>query len=71
MAKYKLTFDEAKCKGCLLCAYACPKTILKLDKEQVNAKGYNPVTLTDAGQCTGCAMCAKICPDSIIKVEVI
>lgn len=69
MAKNRLTFDEAKCKGCLLCAGACPKKILELDKEKVNAKGYNPIKCIDIEKCIACAMCARICPDSVIKVE--
>lgn len=69
MAKGILTFDEAKCKGCLLCAEACSKKILELDKDKVNAKGYNPIKCTDQESCIACAMCARICPDSVIKVE--
>lgn len=69
MAKSRLTFEDAKCKGCLLCADACPKKILELNQESVNAKGYNPIYCTDIEKCIACAMCARICPDSVIKVE--
>jgi len=69
MATNKLTFDDAKCKGCLLCAVTCPKKILELDKTQVNAKGYNPIKCTDMESCISCAMCARICPDSVIEVR--
>lgn len=69
MAKSKLTFDEKSCKGCLLCTNVCPKKILELDMERINAKGYNPVRCTDIEACIACAMCARICPDSVIKVE--
>lgn len=69
MAKGKLTFDENNCKGCLLCAVACPQKILKLDDNKINAKGYNPITVTDDEKCIACAMCAVICPDSVIRVE--
>ena len=64
-----LTFNEAACKGCLLCADACPKNILELDKSKVNQKGYNPIMCTDINICTSCAICARVCPDSVIKVE--
>jgi 2-oxoglutarate ferredoxin oxidoreductase subunit delta len=47
----------------------CPKKILRLNLEQVNQKGYNPVECTDMALCTACAMCATICPDSVIRVE--
>ena len=64
-----LTFNEAACKGCLLCADACPKNILEFDKSRVNKIGYNPVMCTDISICTACAICARVCPDSVIKVE--
>jgi len=65
----RLTFEDAKCKGCLICADACPKDILELNKDKVNAKGYNPIICTDIEKCTACAICARICPDSVIRVE--
>ncbi|MCL2702439.1 MAG: 4Fe-4S dicluster domain-containing protein [Defluviitaleaceae bacterium] len=69
MAKIKLTFAQDFCKGCLLCVDTCPKKILRLNLENVNQKGYNPVECVDMGVCTGCAMCAFICPDSVIGME--
>ena len=69
MAKSVLTFDDIACKGCLLCADACPPKILALDTTRVNAKGYNPVFCNNISKCTACAICARICPDSVIKVE--
>ena len=39
--------DENLCKGCEMCANACPKKIIALDKSRINAKGYHPATLTD------------------------
>ena len=69
MSKAILAFDESSCKGCLLCASACPKSILVQDKTKVNAKGYNPIMCTDLESCIACAICARICPDSVIKVE--
>jgi len=69
MARNIVNINEKLCKGCLLCADACPKKILELDKSRVNAKGYNPVQCKDMSVCTACAMCGRICPDSVIKVE--
>ena len=57
-----------RCKGCDLCVAVCPKGILKLDASAVNALGYHPVRLTDAGACTSCALCARICPDTVFAV---
>ena len=65
----RLTFNEAACKGCLLCANACPRKILELDISKVNQKGYNPMKCKDIALCTACAICARVCPDSVIKVE--
>lgn len=67
-AKHKLIFEENSCKGCDLCAFVCPKNILRLDKERINAKGYNPMICFDIDDCIACGMCAKICPDSVITV---
>lgn len=69
MAKYELTFDTEKCKGCFLCVDVCPSKILELDQDRVNSTGYNPIMCTNIDKCIGCAMCAIICPDSVIKLE--
>ena len=39
--------NEERCKGCGLCVGACPKQILALSKDRINAKGYHPVEMTD------------------------
>ena len=65
----KLTFREERCKGCGLCADACPKHILSLSKTRLNQKGYAPVEMTEPEKCTGCAFCATMCPDCVITVE--
>ena len=65
----KITVDEAVCKGCGLCANACPLHIIALDAARLNPKGYHPAHLTDPGKCVGCASCAAMCPDTAITVE--
>lgn len=65
----KITVDETLCKGCELCVTACPRGLLRLDTDRINAKGYHPSTLTDPEKCIGCAMCAMMCPDVAITVE--
>jgi len=57
-----------RCKGCELCVTDCPKHVLVLDREVVNALGYHPVVLTDAAGCTSCALCARVCPDAVFTV---
>ncbi len=68
MAKGKVTIDEVICKGCGLCVSVCPKKVLALSAEKINAAGYNPAELTGEG-CIACASCAKMCPDCAITVE--
>ena len=64
-----LTIDEERCKGCGLCVRACPKLIIALAGQKLNAKGYHPAILTDADACTACAACARVCPDVVIRIE--
>ena len=68
MAKGKLKFRADRCKGCELYVSVCPKSILALDVENVNRKGYHPVTVTNEEECIACASCAMMCPDGIINV---
>lgn len=65
----KTIIDENICKGCGLCVTVCPKKIILISKEKLNAKGYNPAVITDLESCISCGMCAVICPDSAITVE--
>lgn len=69
MAKGKVTFDVDRCKGCGLCTTVCPVNIVSIDKGKINAKGYNPATVTEPEKCIGCANCATMCPDCVITVE--
>ncbi len=47
----KLTICEEACKGCSLCVDACPKHLLQLHKEKLNAKGYHPIGIVDIEAC--------------------
>lgn len=67
MAKGKVEFREAYCKGCSLCVNACPKKILQISK-RTNAKGYEVAECVNMDECIGCASCATMCPDSVITV---
>lgn len=64
-----ITIDEELCKGCGLCARACPKKIIEISKAKLNAKGYHPATVTDIASCIACASCARTCPDVVIRIE--
>ncbi len=65
----KVTFNTDLCKGCGLCVLACPRKIVFLDKNLLNAKGYHPAKVTEMDKCIACAMCATMCPDLVITVE--
>ena len=65
----KVTFATDLCKGCGLCVEVCPKKILRLNKEKLNAKGHYPAEMTDQDAYIACAFCATICPDCVITVE--
>ena len=68
MAKVKgdIIIDIEKCKGCELCAAACPQQSLELSRK-LNSKRYHYIVKIE-DNCTGCTNCALVCPDSIIKV---
>lgn len=65
----KVTFREERCKGCELCVSVCPKNIIKISEDRLNAKGFRPAEITEQEKCIGCAFCATICPDVVIEVE--
>lgn len=65
----KLTFLSDVCKGCGLCVDACPKKIIKINDEVLNAAGHHPATCIDEASCIACASCAIMCPDCAIIVE--
>ena len=65
----KVTFRTDMCKGCGLCVGACPKKIIALATDRINAKGHHPAECIDESKCIGCAFCATMCPDCIIRIE--
>ena len=65
----KVTFLTDACKGCELCVAACPKKIVEMQKDRLNAKGFHPAGITDEAKCIACGFCAVMCPDCIITVE--
>lgn len=69
MAKIKgaIVVDTERCKGCNLCAVACPLDVIALSKE-VNTKGYSFAHPIKEEACIGCASCATVCPDGCISV---
>lgn len=70
MSKIKgaIVVNTERCKGCGLCAEACPFDLIALAERAVNRRGYRYVEQTDAERCTGCTSCAIVCPDGCITV---
>lgn len=69
MAKMKgaVVIDTERCKGCSLCAVACPLNLIELSP-RVNLRGYQYVVQTNPEPCNGCSSCAIVCPDACITV---
>lgn len=65
----KVTFREDRCKGCKLCVAVCPKKIVLIREDILNAKGFHPAGVNEMEKCIGCAFCAAMCPDCVITVE--
>ena len=67
MARFKgaIIVNTERCKGCSLCAEACPKDVIALAAKKVNVHGYPYV---EAVHPDDCASCAIVCPDGCIEV---
>ena len=67
MGKMIVEFDT--CKGCGLCATACPKKIVEIQHEKLNKKGYYTAVCIDEDACITCTMCAMMCPECAIIIR--
>ena len=69
MSKNKgaIVFNTDRCKGCQLCAIACPQKVIGL-ANKVNVHGYPYVEPVNQDACIGCRSCAIVCPDGCITV---
>lgn len=64
----RIEINETLCKGCGLCVTVCPRKIIALQQDKLNAKGFHPAGVEQMNRCIGCAFCATICPDNAIEV---
>ena len=69
MAKFNLTINDVRCKGCELCVSVCPKGVLYINKEDANAAGYYPAAVKEQNDCIGCQSCVRMCPEVAIRIE--
>ncbi len=60
--------DTERCKGCSLCAAACPKKVIEVSSKRVNRFGYPYAEAVRPDDCIGCAACGMVCPDACITV---
>lgn len=60
-------FNEKRCKACGLCAVACPKKIIRINKDRVEINGLGCAELI-SDDCIGCKACATVCPDIAISI---
>lgn len=64
----QVTFNEELCKSCELCINVCPKQIIQISKDRMNARGYRPAEVREQSECIGCAFCTVVCPDCAITI---
>ncbi len=69
---YKLNLDKNLCAGCQICALACPKEAVKLEKEPKTSgeKAKKAKIDIDLSKCNFCGICDILCPYGAIKVTV-
>ena len=62
-----VTIDARRCKGCEICVTVCPRKLLKRS-DQIGARGFRLVEVTDEHRCSGCLQCTLVCPDAAITI---
>jgi len=65
----RIIVDKFYCKGCGLCVEVCSESIMAIDMEETNQKGYHPAVCTNHEACSTCMDCVTMCPDVAITIE--
>lgn len=66
--QYLVNVDTGQCKACGYCAEMCPRGVFAPGSE-LNAAGYEFMTVAQADQCVGCQSCVMVCPDFALSVK--
>jgi 4Fe-4S ferredoxin len=69
---YKLALDKNFCVGCQICALACPKEAIKIEKNpKIQGEKIKKAKIdVDLTKCNFCGICDILCPYGAIKVTV-
>jgi len=67
---YRLELDKVRCAGCQICALACPKEAIKVEKQSKVAgqKAKKAKVDIDLAKCNFCGVCDITCPYGAIKL---
>lgn len=66
--KFRVQIDADRCKSCRLCVDFCPKQVLGMTTDRLNAKGVTYAHVVHGEQCIGCMACTLMCPDAAIEL---
>ena len=65
---YRVSVETGRCKACGYCAAMCPRGVFAAGAE-LNAAGYEFMTVVQTERCVGCLSCLMVCPDFALNVE--
>ena len=65
---FRVQIDAERCKGCKLCVDFCPKDVIEMTTDRLNAKGITFAESVHPDQCIGCLACTLMCPDAAIEL---